>query len=171
MRSGHGRFKSAAISNAERTSKRRDQTGVDRDHLVHRRVRRHCARRRSNSGCSSMNSSTAARNGEEEEAPRRLRNSINRLTDSCSSGVSERIVSTRFSVAMIAFAFSCSISGAAPRALSEGSGQLKNRYLGTYFGQRLPKPHPNPLVCLVCMRALVRCLNRSFRSTQIQRPT
>src|SRR5580698_1182336 len=50
-----------------------------------------------------MNSSTAARNGDGEDEPFRLRKSTSCLTDSCSSGVSELMTAARFSAAMFAF--------------------------------------------------------------------
>src|SRR5580704_12518555 len=67
------------------------------------RIEAHCARRRSNSGCCSINSSTAARNGDSGADRFRWMNSTNSLTDSCSSGVSERIASARFPMTMDAF--------------------------------------------------------------------
>ena len=76
---------------------------MDDDHIVNGWIRDHWARRRSSSGCRSMNSSTAARNGYEGDDPFRFRNSTNCLTDSCSSGVSELMTSARFSVAIVAF--------------------------------------------------------------------
>ena len=50
-----------------------------------------------------MNSSTAARNGEEGADPLRLKKSTNCSTDSCCSGVSELMTAARFSAAIFAF--------------------------------------------------------------------
>jgi len=50
-----------------------------------------------------MNSSTAARNGDEGDDAFSFKNTTNCLTDACSSGVSELMRSARLSTAMVAF--------------------------------------------------------------------
>ena len=80
-----------------------DQLGVDVDHLVNDWVEGHRARRRSGSGCWSMNSSTAVENRDDGDDPFRFRNSTNCLTDSCSCGVSDLTRSARFSAAIFGF--------------------------------------------------------------------
>src|ERR1022692_2460646 len=58
-----------------------------------------------------MNSSTAARNGDEEDGPFPFRKSMNCLTDCCCSGVSEPMTSARCSAAMVTFQLQYTLAG------------------------------------------------------------
>src|ERR1035441_2367499 len=58
-----------------------------------------------------MNSSTAARNGDEDDGPFPFRKSMNCLTDCCSCGVSEPMTSARCSAAMVAFQLQVYLGG------------------------------------------------------------
>src|ERR1035438_4471954 len=86
-------FEGATIPNAKGAPEFRDQSRVNGDHLVNVRIIGHWARRRRSSGCRSMNSSTASRKGDEDDGPFPFRKSMNCLTDSCCSGVSEPMTS------------------------------------------------------------------------------
>jgi hypothetical protein len=96
-------FDGPTIPNAEGTPELCDHTGMDGDDLVKGWVASHLARRSSSSVCCSINSLTAALNDDDAGDGLRFRNSMNCLTDSCSSGVSEPITSARFRAAMLAF--------------------------------------------------------------------
>jgi hypothetical protein len=95
------RFHRTRVADAKRAPESRNQPSVGGDHFVESRIDRHWASRRNNSGCWSMNSSTAVRNGERGVGPLLFRNRMNSRTASCSCDVNESMISTMLSAATV----------------------------------------------------------------------
>jgi hypothetical protein len=89
LRSGQGCIECATVANPLCAAEQDQQAGVRSHHVIETRINCHWASRRSNSGCSEMNSSMAAWKAFSGCFPWRcFRKTMNSFTADCSSGES-----------------------------------------------------------------------------------